>query len=81
MRIGPLTRLPASYLLRSTTTAFNRPAEERSSIDARMVSDGIPPNLPEGASGAAISVSTGGDSGNAAVGGLCSGVMTAGLPE
>jgi hypothetical protein len=58
-------------LLRPTTTTSDQPAEERSSIDAQIVSDNIPGALPEGASGDAISLSTGGDNSNAAVGSFC----------
>src|SRR3954454_16192496 len=37
-RIGRLTSLPGSYLLRPTTTTFDRPAAERSSIDRPITS-------------------------------------------
>ena len=80
MRIGPLTAPPASYLLRPTTTS-NQPAEERGSIDARIVSANIPGALPEGAPGDAISVKTGDDNSNTAVGGFFWSVMTAGFPS
>ena len=80
MRIGPLTVPPASYLLRLTTTS-SPPAEERSSIATRIVSDNFPGALPEDAPGGAISASTDGDNSNTAVGSFRQGLMTVGLPS